>query len=48
MDNAAADDSTALQTANAQQPQPCLDTPKNSKLYEILHHIESYGTCMKH
>jgi len=27
---------------------PCLDTPKNPKLYKILHHIESYGTCMKY
>jgi len=24
----------------------CLDTPKNPKLYNIPHHIESYGTCM--
>jgi len=27
---------------------PCLDTPKNLKLYKILHHIESCGTYMEH
>ena len=27
---------------------PCLDTPKNQKLYKISRHIESYGTCMKY
>jgi len=26
----------------------CLDTPKNSKLYKVPHHIESYGTYMEH
>jgi len=27
---------------------PCLDTPKNPKLYKIPHHIESCGSCMEH
>jgi len=27
---------------------PCLDTPKNLKLYKISCHNESCGTCMKH
>ena len=31
-----------------QRLRPCLDTPKNSKLYRILRHIESCGTCIKY
>jgi len=27
---------------------PCLDTPKNPKLYQISHQIESYGICMEY
>ena len=27
---------------------PCLDTPKNPKLFKIPHYIESCDTCMKH
>ena len=27
---------------------PCLDTPKNPKLYKILRHIEFYDTCIEY
>jgi len=27
---------------------PCLVHPKNQKVFKILCHIESCGTCMKH
>ena len=27
---------------------PCLDVPKNLKIYKILYHIKSCGTCMEH
>jgi hypothetical protein len=27
---------------------PCLVYPKNLKVFKILRHIESCGTCMKH
>ena len=40
--------STVEKESEQSESRPCLDTPKNQKLYKIPHHIESYGTCMKH